>query len=83
MIAAQNLLVLRDERHVLPSYDAVILVSPKRAKDATLISALTPLIGKITVEQMREANWMVDRDADKVTPRQAADYLAKTIGLAR
>ncbi|HEX4408486.1 MAG TPA: ABC transporter permease/substrate-binding protein [Xanthobacteraceae bacterium] len=81
-IAAQNLLVLRDEKHVLPPYDALILFSPKRAKDATLIGALTPLLGKISVEQMREANWMVDRNENKATPQQASDYLAKMIGVA-
>ncbi len=54
-IAAQNLLVLRDDKHVLPPYDALILVSPKRAKDTTLIGALTPLLGKISVEKMRES----------------------------
>jgi osmoprotectant transport system permease protein len=80
-IAAQNLLVLRDDKHVLPSYDAVILVSRQRAKDTALTGALRPLLGKITEERMREANWMVDRDRHKASPRQAADNLARAIGL--
>jgi osmoprotectant transport system permease protein len=80
-IAAQNLVVLADPRHALPSYDAVLLVSPRRAHDATLTRALTPLVGRIPVDKMREANFMVDRDADKATPREAAQSLVKGLGL--
>src|SRR5208282_5819868 len=45
-------------KHSIPSYDAVILISPKRAKDIAIRRALTPLIGSISVEHMREANFM-------------------------
>jgi hypothetical protein len=31
---------------------------------------------------MREANFMVDRDTDKATPKEAADFLARASGLA-
>jgi osmoprotectant transport system permease protein len=81
-IAAQGLVVLADPKHAIPSYDAVLLVSPRRAKDAILRRALAPLIGKIAVEHMREANLMVDRDADKATAREAARLLARAAGLA-
>jgi osmoprotectant transport system permease protein len=80
-IAAQRLLVLTDPKHAIPSYDAVILITPKRADDPVLMRALTPLIGKISVERMRDANFMVDRDANKASPRDAARLLAKAIGL--
>ena len=80
-IAAQDLTVLADPKHAIPSYDAVLLISPKRAKDAVLTRALKPLVGKIAVEHMREANYMVDRDADKATPREAASFLARAAGL--
>jgi hypothetical protein len=30
---------------------------------------------------MREANFMVDRDADKATPQEAARFLARAMGL--
>ena len=80
-IAAQGLTVLADPKHALPSYDAVLLISPKRANDALLARALRPLVGKITVEHMREANLMVDRDTDKATPREAARFLARAAGL--
>jgi osmoprotectant transport system substrate-binding protein/osmoprotectant transport system permease protein len=82
-IAAENLVVLDDSKHAIPSYDAVVLISPGRAADPVLLRALTPLIGKISIEHMREANLMVDRDADKATPLQAADFLLRAIGLAR
>ena len=32
-IAADHLVVLADPRHALPPYDAVILISPRRARD--------------------------------------------------
>ena len=48
----------------------------RRAAPATgLIAALRPLIGAIPVERMRQANLMVDRDADKRTPAEAARWL--------
>ena len=77
-ISADKLVVLSDPRGAIPPYDAVILISPKRAKDARLTEALTPLVGSISVGAMRAANYSVDRDAEKVTPSQAAKTLAKT-----
>src|SRR5438105_3628262 len=35
-IAAHDLVVLEDPKHAIPSYDAVILISPRRAKDDIL-----------------------------------------------
>jgi hypothetical protein len=32
---------------------------------------------------MRQANLMVDRDADKASPQDAARFLARAIGLPR
>jgi osmoprotectant transport system permease protein len=80
-IAAQDLVVLADPRSAIPSYDALVLISPKRAKDTRLAGALVPLIGKISVERMREANLMVDRDIDKKSPKEAAQFLARLLGL--
>jgi osmoprotectant transport system permease protein len=80
-IAAQGLVVLADPMHAIPSYDAVLLISPQRANDALLRRALSPLIDKISVEPMREANFMVDRDTDKATAQEAARFLARTAGL--
>ena len=74
-IAAEKLVVLSDPKGALPPYDAVILVSPKRADDARLLEALRPLIGSISVEAMRAANYSVDRDRGKLSPAQAARAL--------
>ena len=76
-IAADQLVVLSDPKGAIPPYDAVILISPKRAGDKRLVEALRPLVGAITVEAMRAANYSVDRDTGKVTPAQAARTLAQ------
>ena len=55
----------------------VLLVSPKRADDKRLIPALRPLVGSISVDAMRAANYAVDRDTDKLSPAQAAKGLAR------
>ncbi len=80
-IAADGLVVLDDPKGAIPPYDAIILVSPKRAADRRLITALRPLIGKIPVEAMRGANLSVDRDAAKATPAQAARALTAQLAL--
>ena len=55
-IAQHNLTVLDDPKQVIPPYDAMLLVSPKRANDQALVAALAPLIDGINVATMREAN---------------------------
>jgi osmoprotectant transport system permease protein len=79
-IAADDLVVLADPKQAIPPYDAVILVSPKRAGDARFAAALRPLVGAIPVEAMRKANLSVDRDTDKATPAAAAKALEAVIG---
>jgi len=81
-IAADRLVVLTDPRGALPSYDAVLLLSPRIAADTRVEAALLPLIGAIDVELMRQANYAVDREDDKWTPRQAAAWLLDQAGLA-
>jgi len=74
-IAADKLTVLSDPKGAIPPYDAVILVSPRAAKDQRLVGALWPLIGAVKVETMQAANYSLDRDKDKLTPAQAARTL--------
>lgn len=74
-VAALDLVTLADPKRALPNYDAVILLSPRAARDARLVAALQPLIGRIPIARMRQANLMVDRDADKKTPAEAAAWL--------
>jgi osmoprotectant transport system permease protein len=81
-IAADKLVVLADPEGALPSYDAMLMLSPRIAGDAGVIAALQPLIGAISVEAMREANLAVDReDEKKVSPKAAAARLAEKAGL--
>jgi osmoprotectant transport system permease protein len=56
LIAKYDLVVLDDPRHAIPPYDAVILLSPDRANDDGLKTALAPLKDAINIATMREAN---------------------------
>jgi osmoprotectant transport system permease protein len=78
-IAADKLTVIADPRHALPNYDAIVLIGPNHAEDGNFVTALTPLVGRIPVETMREANLRVDRAEDKQSPAQAAEWLNKRI----
>jgi osmoprotectant transport system permease protein len=74
-IARYDLVILDDPKQALPPYDAVLLVSPRRAEDEALRRALAPLIGAIDVKLMQETNLLADRAADKRTPDEAARWL--------
>jgi osmoprotectant transport system permease protein len=80
-VAADRLTVLTDPKGAIPPYDAVLLVSPRRAHDKRLLAALRPMVGRIPVEAMRQANYSVDRDQAKATPAEAARALAAKLGL--
>ncbi|UIJ46054.1 ABC transporter permease/substrate-binding protein [Sphingomonas cannabina] len=82
-IAADKLVVLTDPKGAIPGYDAIMLVSPRRARDEAFLAALRPLVDRVPVEAMREANYMVDRDTDKRSPDDAAAWLEGKIGLER
>lgn len=82
-IAADKLVVLADPKGAIPPYDAVLLVSPRAAKDPRLLDALRPLVGKVPVEAMRAANYSVDREAEKLSPAQAARDLERRLSLDR
>ncbi len=72
-IAEYDLAVLDDPRHAIPPYDAIVLVSPKRAGDGALAAAVKPLLGAIDVGLMRAANLR----ATKGTAEAAADRVAR------
>ncbi|MGB7374241.1 ABC transporter permease/substrate-binding protein [Pontixanthobacter sp.] len=80
-VAADRLVIIEDTKHAFPSYDALLMISPEASRDQKLIDTLTPLIGAISVDQMREANLAVDRLDNKKSPRDAAKNLAAAIGL--
>jgi osmoprotectant transport system permease protein len=56
LIAKYDLVTLDDPKHAIPPYDALLLLAPKRAQDEKLQAALKPLLGKIDIATMREAN---------------------------
>jgi osmoprotectant transport system permease protein len=77
-IATHDLVVLDDPKHAIPPYDAILLLSPKRADDQTLIAALTPLIGAIPVAAIREANARASNG--DTTPDAVAKWLWEQVG---
>jgi osmoprotectant transport system permease protein len=70
-IEALGLVVLEDEKAALPPYDAVVLASPRLARDApAVLAALRPLEGAIDVATMRGLNRRVDEQGE--TPAAVA-----------
>jgi osmoprotectant transport system permease protein len=62
-IESFDLRVLRDERGVIPPYDAVVLVGARLARERpALVAALGSLEGAIDAAAMRRMNAAVDRD---------------------
>lgn len=80
-IAADNLVVLTDVRGALPGYDAILLVSKRASRDNRFAAALGPMVNRIDVAKVREANFAVDRVNDKQSPTEAARALGCTTGL--
>ena len=74
-----DLVGLDDPQHAIPPYDAIVLLSPKRADDRKLINALKPLLGKIPIDLMREANLRADGEGGKSSTGQIANWLWQQI----
>jgi len=75
-IDALSLAVLEDDRRAIPPYDAVVLASPRLAREAPdVLAALAALDGAIDAARMRSLNRLVDEQ--RASPRAAAQqYLA-------
>jgi osmoprotectant transport system permease protein len=76
-IGKYGLVLLKDDLGVLPSYDAILLVSAKAAVKPRLIEALKPLVqggGTIDNATMQEANRQVDVEG-KSSRRVALELL--------
>ena len=80
-IEADDLAILADPKGAFPNYDAVILLSPETGRNRAVVEALQPLVGAIDVAAMREANYSVDREEDKLSFAEAARRLAERAGL--
>jgi osmoprotectant transport system permease protein len=80
LIAKYDLVVLDDNRQAIPPYDAMVLLAPKRAGDAALRDALQPLLGKIDIAVMREANLRAAGNDATSSPDAVAKWLWEKIG---
>ncbi|MHB8269567.1 ABC transporter permease/substrate-binding protein [Bradyrhizobium sp.] len=80
LIAKHDLVVLDDTKHAIPPYDAIVLISPKRAGDQALRAALTPLLGRIDIVAMREANLRASGNDATSSPDAVARWLWEKIG---
>jgi len=75
LIAKYDLVVLDDPRHAIPPYDAILLLAPARASDTALRGALEPLLGKIKIDAMREANLRAAAGDGASSPATVARWL--------
>jgi osmoprotectant transport system permease protein len=80
LIAKYDLVVLDDPRHAIPPYDAIVLLAPKRADDAALRAALAPLLGRVGIAAMREANLRAAGGDGASSPDAVARWLWEKIG---
>jgi osmoprotectant transport system substrate-binding protein len=81
LIAALDLVVLEDDRHYFPPYDAVPIV--RRAtldRHAEVAAALNRLSGRITADDMRRMNYAVDGEK-KDAAAVVKDFLTRTLYL--
>jgi osmoprotectant transport system substrate-binding protein/osmoprotectant transport system permease protein len=80
LIAKYDLVVLEDSKHAIPPYDAIVLLAPKRAGDQALRSALAPLLNRIDIATMREANLRAAGGDSASSPDAVARWLWEKIG---
>ncbi len=80
-IATLDLLVLDDPRQAIPPYDAILLLSPRRANDDKLIAALKSLIDAIPVDAMRAAN--AKASGGNTSAEEVAKWLSGETGKMR
>ena len=75
-IDALSLAVLEDDKRAIPPYDAVVLASPRLAREAPdVLAAVAALDGAIDAARMRALNRLVDEQ--RASPRAAAqEFLA-------
>ncbi len=79
LIAKYDLVALADPKAAIPPYDAIVLISPKRADDSKLRDALQPLLGKIDIASMRAANLRAAGNDSTSSPDAVARWLWEKI----
>lgn len=80
LIAKYDLVTLADDRHAIPPYDAIVLLSPERRDDEALKAALRPLLGRIGIAAMREANLRASGNDASSSPDAVARWLWEKVG---
>ncbi|MGJ5024883.1 glycine betaine ABC transporter substrate-binding protein [Bradyrhizobium oligotrophicum] len=80
LIAKYDLVVLDDPKQAIPPYDAILLLSPKRAEDRALQDALRPLLGRIDIATMQQANLRASGSDAESSPQAVARWLWAKIG---
>ncbi|GLH79419.1 ABC transporter permease [Bradyrhizobium sp. SSBR45G] len=75
LIAKYDLVVLDDPRQAIPPYDAILLLAPKRADDRALQEALRPLLGRIDIATMQQANLRASGNDAESSPQAVARWL--------
>ncbi|WP_316239593.1 glycine betaine ABC transporter substrate-binding protein [Bradyrhizobium sp. SZCCHNR1015] len=80
LIAKYDLVVLDDPKQAIPPYDAILLLSPKRAQDRPLQDALRPLLGRIDIATMQQANLRASGSDAESSPQAVARWLWAKIG---
>jgi osmoprotectant transport system permease protein len=80
LIAKYDLVVLDDPKHAIPPYDAIVLLAPKRASDEALRTAVQPLLGRIDISAMREANLRATGNDGASSSDAVARWLWEKIG---
>ncbi|MGJ4960834.1 ABC transporter permease/substrate-binding protein [Bradyrhizobium sp. HKCCYLRH3061] len=80
LIAKYDLVVLDDPKQAIPPYDAILLLSPKRAQDRALQDALRPLLGRIDIATMQQANLRASGSDAESSPQAVARWLWAKIG---
>jgi glycine betaine/choline ABC-type transport system substrate-binding protein/ABC-type proline/glycine betaine transport system permease subunit len=80
LIAKYDLVVLGDDKHAIPPYDAILLLAPKHRDDEQLRSALQPLLGAIDLPLMRAANLRAAGNDATSSPESVAQWMWQTIG---
>ena len=65
LVDASGLVLLEDDRHAIPPYDAVVLAGPRLIREnPDAVGALRDLGGAISNDTMRELNRAVDADGE-------------------
>ncbi|NPU09646.1 ABC transporter permease subunit [Bradyrhizobium sp. 83002] len=75
LTAKYDLVVLGDPKQAIPPYDAILLLSPRRADDRALQDALRPLLGRIDIATMQQANLRASGSDAESSPRAVARWL--------